>query len=129
MQRLTTGILICLLVAGAFAAELTSQRNSASGVTVTVVPQDLAPSSKTWDFKVVLDTHSQELTDDLLKTTTLLDDKGTRHVPISWEGAGPGGHHREGTLRFNAISPKPQNIELQIQRTGETAPRSFRWQL
>ena len=129
MKRFITGILIFLVAVGALAAELTSQRNSASGVTVTVAPQDLASSSKTWDFKVVLDTHSQELTDDLVKTATLLDDKGTRHVPISWEGAGPGGHHREGTLRFNAISPKPQNIELQIQRAGETAPRSFRWQL
>jgi hypothetical protein len=129
MERFITGILICLIAVGALAAELTSQRNSASGVTVTVVLQELAPSTKTWDFNVVLDTHSQELTDDLVKTATLFDDKGTRHVPISWEGAGPGGHHREGTLKFNAISPKPQNIELQIQRTGETTPRYFRWQL
>jgi hypothetical protein len=130
MKRFIAGVLIVLIAMGtALAAELTSQRTSASGVTVTVVPQELAPSSNSWDFKVVLDTHSQELTDDLVKTTTLLDDKGKKYVPISWEGAGPGGHHREGTLKFHAISPKPQNIELQIQRAGETAPRSFRWQL
>jgi len=129
MKRFIAVVLIVLIAMGALAAELTSQRTSASGVTVTVVPQELAPSSNSWDFKVVLDTHSQELTDDLVKTTTLLDDKGKKYVPISWEGAGPGGHHREGTLKFHAISPKPQNIELQIQRAGETAPRSFRWQL
>jgi hypothetical protein len=130
--RLTTfiaGILITLLAAGAFAAELGVQRSSTSGVTVAVTPQGLDASAKSWDFKVVLDTHSGELNDDLVKTSTLIDDKGGRHVPLKWEGAGPGGHHREGTLKFNAISPPPAAIELQIQRPGEAKPRSFRWQL
>ena len=129
MKRFITGVLVCLVAVSVFAAELNSQRNSGAGVTVTVVPQEFAPSAKTWEFKVVFDTHSQELTDDLLKIALLLDDKGARHDPISWEGAAPGGHHREGILKFNAISPKPQIIELQIQRTGEAAPRSFRWEL
>jgi len=131
-SRLTTfitGILIVLLAAGAYAAELAAQRNSAGGVTVAVTPQNLAASAKSWDFKVVLDTHSGELNDDFVKTTTLLDDKGGRHVPVQWEGAGPGGHHREGTLKFNAVTPTPTTIELRITRAGESAPRSFRWQL
>lgn len=131
-SRLTAsigGFLITLLAAGAFAAEPGVQRSSASGVTVAVTPQNLAASAKSWDFKVLLDTHSQDLGDDLVKSAVLLDDKGGRHVPVKWEGAGPGGHHREGTLRFNAISPKPKAIELQLQRAGESKPRSFRWQL
>lgn len=131
-SRLTTfiaGILITLLAAGAFAAELGVQRSSTSGVTVAVTPQGLDASAKSWDFKVVLDTHSGELNDDLVKTSTLIDDKGGRHVPLKWEGAGPGGHHREGTLKFNTISPPPAAIELQIRRPGEAKPRSFRWQL
>jgi hypothetical protein len=131
-SRLTTfitGILIALLAAGAFAAELAAQRNSAGGVTVAVTPQNLAASAKSWDFKVVLDTHSGELNDDLVKTTTLLDDKGGQHVPVKWEGAGPGGHHREGALKFKPVSPTPTTIELQIKRAGEANPRSFRWQL
>jgi hypothetical protein len=123
------GSLVALLVAGAFAAELADQRSSAAGVTVVVTPHNLAASAKSWDFKVVLDTHSGDLNDDLVKTATLLDDKGGRHVPVKWEGAGPGGHHREGTLTFKAISPLPAAIELQIQRPGEPKPRSFRWQL
>jgi hypothetical protein len=98
-------------------------------VTVEVTPQNLAASAKSWDFKVVLDTHSGELNDDLVKTTTLLDGKGGRHAPVRWEGAGPGGHHREGTLKFNTVSPASGAIELQIQRPGEPKPRSFRWQL
>ena len=129
LNTFITGILIVLLAAGAYAAELAAQRNSAGGVTVAVTPQNLAASAKSWDFKVVLDTHSGELNDDFVKTTTLLDDKGGRHVPVQWEGAGPGGHHREGTLKFNAVTPTPTTIELRITRAGESAPRSFRWQL
>jgi hypothetical protein len=124
-----SAMLVASLAAGAFAAELSVQRSSTSGVTVAVTPQNLVASAKSWDFKVVLDTHSGELNDDLVKTTTLLDGKGGRHAPVKWEGAGPGGHHREGTLKFNPVSPTPTAIELSITRAGEAKPRSFRWQL
>jgi hypothetical protein len=124
-----SGILVSLLAAGAFAAELGAQRSSAGGVTVDVTPQNLAASAKSWDFKVVLDTHAGDLNDDLVKTATFLDDKGGRHVPVKWEGAGPGGHHREGVLTFKPVSPTPATVELQIKRVGEANPRSFRWQL
>lgn len=124
-----SAMLVASLAAGAFAAELSVQRSSTSGVTVAVTPQNLVANAKSWDFKVVLDTHSGELNDDLVKTTTLLDGKGGRHAPVKWEGAGPGGHHREGTLKFNPVSPTPTAIELSITRAGEAKPRSFRWQL
>jgi len=126
---LLSGILITLLAAGALAAELAVHRSSAGGVTVAVTPQNLAAGAKSWDFKVVLDTHSGELNDDLVKTAALLDDKGGRYVPVQWEGAGPGGHHREGVLKFKPIAPMPATIELQIKRAGEAKPRSNRWQL
>jgi len=133
MRSLKRVALVCLLAAAtvlpAAAAELGTQKSSASGVTVAVTPQNLAASAKSWDFKVVLDTHSGELNDDLVKAATLIDDKGGRHVPVKWEGAGAGGHHREGTLRFNTIAPRPESVELQIERLGESKPRSFRWQL
>lgn len=124
-----SGILIVILAAGALAAELATQKSSAGGVTVAVTPLSLAASVKSWDFKVVLDTHSQDLSDDLVKTAVLIDDKGGQYVPLRWEGAGPGGHHREGTLKFEAISPQPNAIEMQVRRPGEPKPRSFRWQL
>jgi len=129
LTALLSGMLITLLAAGLFAAELAGQRSSSGGVTVAVTPQNLTVSAKSWDFQVVLDTHSGELNDDLVKAATLIDDKSGRHVPVKWEGAGPGGHHREGTLRFNAIAPRPESVELQILRPGESKPRSFRWQL
>ena len=131
-SRLNTfipGVFAALLAGGVFAAAPDAQRSSAGGVTVAVTPQNIVAGAKSWDFKVALDTHSGSLDDDLVKTTTLLDDKGAKHVPVKWDGAGPGGHHREGVLRFNAISPQPKAIELQMQRPGEAKPRSFRWQL
>ena len=109
------------------AAELGPQKSTSGGVTVTVTP-DLS-SPKSWAFKVVLDTHTQELTDDLVKTAVLVDASGKRYVPNSWEGAAPGGHHREGVLRFAPVDPVPAVIELQVQRPKEAAPRSFRWKL
>jgi len=111
------------------AAELATQKSADRGVTVEVTPSNLSAGAGTWDFKVVLDTHAGELNDDLVKTAALLDDKGRRHVPVQWEGAGPGGHHREGVLKFKPVSPAPAAIELQIRRAGEADPRSFRWKL
>src|SRR5262249_21727478 len=126
---ITILVLIWSLAAGAFAAELSVQRSSAGGVTVAVTPQDVSGKSKTWSFNVVLDTHTQDLSDDLLRTAALFDDNGGKYDPVAWEGAGPGGHHRTGTLTFKAVSPYPQVLELRVQRTGETSPRTFRWQL
>ena len=113
----------------ASAAEWGTQKNSLRGVTVDVTPADLSAGAKTWDFKLVLDTHSQDLNDDLTKTAVLLDPSAKSYAPIAWEGAGPGGHHREGVLRFKPIARTPASVELRIQRAGETLPRSFRWAL
>ena len=106
-----------------------AQTSSARGVTVKVMPRNLAGNAGAWEFAIVLDSHSQDLSDDLVKTLLLLDGIGGRRSPAAWDGASPGGHHREGVLRFEPISPRPKSIELQIARAGEDAPRTFRWQL
>jgi hypothetical protein len=119
-----------LVVMGAAgAAGLETRTSSAAGVTVKVTPKDVAPGSATWVFAVVLDTHSQDLSDDLVKSSSLLDARGGRQAPLAWEGAPPGGHHREGVLRFKALGPAPGAFELQIRRPGESAARVFRWDL
>ena len=107
-----SGILMFLIAASAIAAELTVQKNSAGGVTVAVTPQNLVAGAKSWDFKVVLDTHSAELKDDLAKSAVLVVDGGTSYTPTAWQGDPPGGHHREGALKFNTVSPQPKAIEL-----------------
>lgn len=133
MRNLKSAIAACLLVAttagNAAAADLAARKSSDRGVTVAVTPSDLSADAKTWDFKIVLDTHSADLNDDLVKSALLLDGAGGKFAPINWDGAGPGGHHREGVLRFKPLKPQPAAIELRITRPGEPDPRSFRWQL
>ena len=130
LKRATLAFLLtAAVVLPTAAAELGAQKSSDRGVTVAVTPQDLSGDARTWDFKIVLDTHSADLSDDLVKSAVLLDGTGARHVPIGWEGAAPGGHHREGVLRFKPVTPQPVAIELRIARPGEASARSFRWQL
>lgn len=128
--RLAVAAALALLLAvGADGAQLDEQKSSVRGVTVSVIPQDLSPAAASWDFKVVLDTHSQDLNDDLLKSTVLVDNTGGRHTPTSWEGAAPGGHHREGLLKFKPWAPPPAQFELHISRPGEPKPRVYRWKI
>lgn len=110
-------------------AQLPTQKDSGGGVTVSVTPGNLSADAKTWDFSVVLDTHSQDLSDDLAKSAVLVDDKGREFKAVSWDGAAPGGHHRKGELKFEPVSPRPQAVELRITRPGETKPRTFHWDL
>lgn len=113
------------LQAAETAAAQTSNRD---GVKITIAPRGFQANAQTWDFDVALETHTQPLNDDLVKSSKLFgDDKP--YDALSWEGTPPGGHHRKGVLRFKAVVPPPQAVELQIRRTDESRPRSFRWQL
>ncbi|MDI1340181.1 hypothetical protein [Polaromonas sp.] len=94
------------------------------GVTVKVTPKTF--SGAMWEFAVVLDTHAEDLKDDLQKTAVLVVD-GREVQPVAWQGPGAGGHHREGTLTFPAPVRTPDAVELRIQRAGEATPRVFRW--
>ena len=133
MRNLKPALVAFLFAAAAAspaaAAELTTQKSTDRGVTVDVTPQNLSAGASTWDFKIVLDTHSADLSDDLVKSAVLLDGTGGKYTPTGWDGAGPSGHHREGILRFKPVTPQPVAIELKITRPGEASPRSFRWQL
>lgn len=118
------------LGASAFAADLASQSSENGGVTIAVKPVDVSAGAATWSFQVSLSTHSQDLSDDLVRTAFIVDRAGKKKVvPTGWEGDAPGGHHRKGVLSFKALTPQPTAIELRIQRLGEKAPRMFRWDL
>lgn len=120
---LTAALLFCN---GVFAAPpLATVSNTQSAVTVKATPRVV--QGETWEFDIVFDTHSQELKDDLLKSATLVPAGGTPVLPTEWKGDPPGGHHRKGVLRFNAIKPAPAGFELRIERPGEQEPRRFRW--
>src|SRR5512147_1723607 len=92
------------------------------GIKLTVVLQDISDKADTWDFAVTLETHTQALGDDLAKSSVLIAD-GKQYLPLDWEGASPGGHHRKGSLRFKAIVPRPKSVELQIRLANDPAPR------
>lgn len=96
-------------------------------VTVVVTPLDLSPNSKEWKFDVGMNTHSVELDQDMTKIVVLVDDQSKEYKPISWDGP-VGGHHREGVLIFNQITPNPKSVELKISGIGDVV-RSFTWQL
>lgn len=129
-------LILRLLLACAFAtaslghaapAALPTVTTSVDAVSIRVTPRSL--EGPTWDFDVVLDTHSRELSDDLLRTVVLVGPDGSAIAPLEWRGAAPGGHHRAGLLRFKATEPRPAAIVLRITRPGETASRTYRWQL
>lgn len=118
------------IIAASNAAELgyAPQISNERGVKVTVIRPNILSEAKTWDFQVTLETHTQDLSDDLAKSSLLIAD-GKQYLPLSWEGAPPGGHHRKGLLRFKAIAPQPRSMELQIRLARDASPRSFKWLL
>lgn len=102
-----------------------SQSSVARGVTVKVTPRTLGPAG--WEFSVVLDTHSEDLNDDLEKSAVLVvNDR--EFQPIEWQGPLAGGHHREGVLRFPAPGEFQGAVELRLARPAEATPRVFRWE-
>ena len=129
---LLRGLVLCAAVLwawGASAAELTQQSSDTGGVTISVKPTDVSAAAKTWQFQVALNTHTGDLADDLARTATIVDAAGKQYAALGWKGDPVGGHHRKGVLQFEALSPRPDALELRIARAGETAPRTFRWKL
>jgi hypothetical protein len=127
ITRLITAFVLGIVMATGAAAQLETRTNTSQGVTVKVTPKVLTADAPAWEFAVVLDTHSADLSDDLTKTAALIRPSGERITPLAWEGTAAGGHHREGVIRFKPITPAPGTVELQIQRPGETKPRVFQW--
>lgn len=106
---------------------LETKTDNQGQVTVKITPQNL--SGAEWKFEIVLDTHSIDLNQDLMQVIELIDEQGKIHKPIAWEGAIPGGHHREGVLIFQPINPKPASVELKIKGVGGVLERSLKWYL
>lgn len=107
------------------AQPLKTQTSNKDGVTVKATPVKL--EGAVWEFQLVFDTHSQELSDDMMTVATLVGPNGTQVKPTAWNGDPPNGHHRKGVLRFNALTPPPDVIELRIARPKESASRDFKW--
>lgn len=74
--------------------------------------------------EVVFDTHAVELDLDVATEAALMVG-GTRWRTEGWRGDGPGGHHREGELRFAAAGPSAGDVVLDI--AGLMKPVTFSW--
>jgi hypothetical protein len=135
LKKLFPGWILAATIIFPFAPGLTAaetgyapQISNEREIKVTVTPQNLSRQASAWEFEVILETHTQALSDDLARSSVLISD-GTKYLPMTWEGAPPGGHHRKGLLRFRAIVPPPQSLELQLRLANDPSPRSFKWLL
>ncbi len=109
---------------------LEPKMDETGAVAIAVAPKGIFESSESWDFEISLNTHSIELSEDMVKVATLftqITQNGEEYRAIEWEGSPPGGHHREGSLKFRPISPMPASIALEIYINGER--KNFEWAL
>lgn len=123
-----SGVVKLVSVSNAAETGYAPQVSNEREIKVTATLQGIPGTAKTWDFEVVLETHTKALNDDLAKSSVLVAD-GKQYLPLSWDGAPPGGHHRKGKLRFKAITPQPAAVELHIRLASDPSPRSFKWLL
>lgn len=85
----------------------------------------VTPSSPS-EFQTAINTHSVELDFDLTQISALYDDAGNTYKPLKWEGSEPGGHHRNGILKFPSIDKNAKSIKLVII---DSTKREFSWNL
>ncbi len=105
-----------------------SKTDEQDAVTIVVKPIELSAGAAEWKFDVGMNTHSVELAQDMTQTAVLVDDQGKQYQPTSWDGAAPGGHHREGVLTFKSL-PTTKSAELRLLNIGSVPVRSYSWQI
>lgn len=81
------------------------------GLEVKVTPKQLDAGGAA--FAVVFDTHTGAPTIDVA-AHAVLEVGGTTWSTPTWDGDGPGGHHRSGTLRFTPSGPAGGTARLTI---------------
>ena len=122
-------LFLAMSISLAAQAQIVTQSSTVRGVTVAATAGNLSPEASVWDFAVVLSSPRRDLPDDLVKSAFLVDPAGRKYKALIWEGAPGEGRHRAGVLKFIAVDPRPDWIELRIHRPGEAKPRSFSWLL
>jgi hypothetical protein len=83
---------------------LAARRVEAGAVTVDITRAHIGADGA--EFELTFDTHSVDLDFDVAAAARLTVDGVTR-PPGTWTGTGPGGHHRQGTLRFDGAGQAP----------------------
>ena len=106
-----------------------TQSNSENAVEVEVTPLNLPQGGDSVDFEVAFNTHSVDLDFDPTAISVIRDDAGREYPALAWEGAGPGGHHRSGVLRFKVPDYPTDFVEVVIHDVAGVPERVFLWKL
>jgi hypothetical protein len=93
---------------------------------VTVKIDPVAIDDDGASFEITLDTHSVALDMDVAESASLLVG-GKPWTGTRWQGDGPGGHHREGTLTFETGGPADGTARLELE--GFPEPVRATWDL
>lgn len=109
-------------------SEYTEQKDNTGPVSVTVQPLTLIDSGD-WTFALTLQTHSVDLTMDIVESVVLIDSAGNEIKPTSWDGDPPGGHHRTGVITFTSPELSPDTVLMQVRNVADVPLREFSWQL
>jgi hypothetical protein len=99
------------------------------GITVGEVDVWVEPIQVTDEgaaFAVEFDTHTVDLGFDVAGLATLEID-GVVWIAGAWDGDPPGGHHRAGTLTFEASGPTTGRMTLRLG--GLPEPTVLEWEL
>ena len=110
------------------ASAFETKNNSGGSVDIAVTPETLEVGQP-MAFEIAMNTHSVDLSDDMTQIVTLRDDQGKEYTPMAWEGAAAGGHHRNGVIKFAALTSKPKSVDLVIKGLAKVSERIFHWDL
>lgn len=113
-------------------SEKDSRLDNQGAVEIEISPLNLKPDRETLDFNVSLNTHSIDLSMDLVPLSTLETDTGNIVQSLSWDGP-LGGHHIAGTLSFpaelNGVSILAEVTQMVITiKDVDAAERIFVWE-
>ena len=119
-------MILFLVTLAADALAYKTKSNKENQVRVDVRPVQLSPG-KPAKFEIRMNTHSGDLSQDLIAVCTLTDSSGREYRPINWDGSPPGGHHRSGVLEFSDLGEEAKSITLVIREVANVPERIFNW--
>ncbi len=110
------------------ASSYKSQVVEGGSVTVEVLPLTLKAGAPS-EFEIAMNTHSVDLSADMLKAVVLIDDAGKEYTATKWDGPTGGGHHRSGRILFPALSASAKSVTVVVKGIAKVPERKFQWDL
>lgn len=106
---------------------LREQVREAGGLTVRAKPEPVQAGRLTV-IGLALSVHEGSIDFDPAAISTLTDDLGNSYRAV-WNGDRPGGHERDGMLRFPELRGDPRRLTLTIRDAWGVPERTFTWAL